>query len=150
MTKPSVNNICMIQEENISTLDDVSNIQEELSTTDEISSIQEDLNTTDDILNVKKEFSTVEIKKREYAKSMKDINKKQRKRKKIIEGYMKSNSLNSLECGHGVSVVLKSVKRVKFDEKLLVDYLEVEDDYFEAYKNANEKEQNTLSTMFEE
>ena len=123
MTEPSVNSISMIPEE--------------LSTADDISSIQE-------------EFSTVEINKREYAKSMRDINKKQRKRKKAIEEHMKANNLNTLKCGHGVSVVLKSVKRVKFDEKLLVEYLEVEDDYFEAYKNANGKERNTLSTKFNE
>ena len=115
-----------------------------------ISMIQEELSTADDISSIQEEFSTVEINKREYAKSMRDINKKQRKRKKTIEEYMKANSLNTLECGHGVSVVLKSVKRVKFDEKLLVEYLEVEDDYFEAYKNANGKERNTLSTKFNE
>lgn len=61
---------------------------------------------------------------------------------------MKTNDMTEFDCGNNVFIKNKQVKRTKFNEKKLLDFLEVPDDYFKEYKAVNSKlsDQITVTT----
>ena len=89
--------------------------------------------------DMKLEFCTSYLEGVEYKKKLKVITTLQKPLKRKIQEYMKINDINELDCGNNVFLNNKQVKRTKFNEKQLLEFLEVPDDYFKEYKALHSK-----------